>query len=276
MRRCWFLFLTIIPLFAGERVIRFAPLPMVKSETILKQNQPALDYLETRTGYKFKMVYYADYATLLEKIKNGEVDVAFLGPLPYVTLQQMGAHVQPIVRFLNKKGKDKYTCSLFTRKGSGLKTADLHGKRIALTQRLSTCGYLSMENLLRRVHSSLEQNRYKYMGTHSNSVLAVVMGDADAGGAKTSIVQGYRHLQLSILLETDPLPGFLWVAAAALPGSVVTAIRDAMLRLHPLTHAADAKITQSWWKGIRYGAVPARDRDYDIIRDMLQHVTIPQ
>ncbi len=270
------LFLAVIPLFAQERVIRFAPLPMVKSEIILKQNQPALDYLEKATGYTFKMVYYADYATLLEKIKDGEVDVAFLGPLPYVTLQQMGAHAQPIVRFVNKKGEDKYTCSLFVRQDSGLKASDLHDKRIALTQRLSTCGYLSMENLLRSAGSSLEKNRYKYMGTHSNSVLAVVMGDADAGGAKTSIVKGYRHLQLHRLLETGPLPGFLWVATSALPKPVVTAIRDAMLRLHPLDNAADARTTHTWWKSIRYGTVPARDQDYDVVRDMLKHVTIPK
>lgn len=273
----YLIFLVIyISLIAGEqKVIKFAPLPMFKSEIILKEYEPVLSYLQQETGYKFDMVYYADYALLLQKIKSGEVDVAFLGPLPYVELKRMAPNVQPIIRFLNAKGDDKYSCTLFTSAQSSISLAQFTNRSVALTQRLSTCGYLSMENLLQKNSLSLKSNHYEYTGSHSNSVLSVVIGDSDAGGAKTSIVQEYSHLGLKPLAQTLKLPGFLWVGSQNLSKPILQKIKQAMLKLMPLTNPEHTLITRQWGKNMRYGAINANDHDYDVIRDMLEHIKIP-
>ncbi|MEA3227593.1 MAG: PhnD/SsuA/transferrin family substrate-binding protein [Campylobacterota bacterium] len=265
-----------ISLMAERVVINFAPLPMVKSEIILKEYDPVLNYLEKETGYIFNLVYYADYATLLQKVQDGSVDIAFLGPLPYVELKKTAPKVQPIIRFLNAKGEDRYSCTLFTSLYNDITLLDLHNKTVALTQKLSTCGYLSMENILQKNGLSLKSNRYEYTGSHSNSILSVIIGDSLAGGAKTSIVEEYTHIGLKPLIQTEKLPGFLWVASEQLSKTVIARIKEAMLKLKPLTVPKDAIITKNWGKNIRYGAINSSDADYNIIRDMLKHIDIPK
>jgi phosphonate transport system substrate-binding protein len=269
--------LLYLSLAAEERPLTIAPLPMVKSEILLKEYQPLLDYLEAETGHPFRLVYYADYAALLKNIAEGKVDLAFLGPLPYVELRRTNSRIRPIARFLNARGDDRYTCSLFTsvRHSVGA-IEDLEGKSIALTQRLSTCGYLAMEHLLSRHSRSLEHNHYEFTGSHTNAIFGVVVGDFDAGGAKTSIVDAYRHLGLKELAQTEPLPGFLWVASESLSDTLYARVKQAILRLEPLQNPEDAEITRHWRSNIRYGAVEARDSDYDVIRKMLQQLTLPE
>jgi phosphonate transport system substrate-binding protein len=270
-------FLLCAAVAAGDRAIVIAPLPMVKSETLLKEYKPLLDYLEAETGHPFKLVYYADYAALLGEIVAGKVDIAFLGPLPYVELRRKSSRVRPIVRFLNARGDDRYTCSLFTSDRHTVGAVeDLEDKSIALTQRLSTCGYLAMEHLLSRRGSSLEKNHYEFTGSHTNAIFGVVVGDFDAGGAMTSIVDAYRHLGLKVLAQSEPLPGFLWVASESLPEVLFGHVKQAMLRLHPLYDPGDAEITRHWRSNIRYGAVEARDSDYDVIRKMQRQITLPE
>lgn len=262
---------------AGERPIVIAPLPMVKSEILLKEYQPLLDYLEAETGHPFRLAYYADYAALLKNIAAGRVDIAFLGPLPYVELRRKNSRIRPIVRFLDAEGEERYTCSLFTslRHTVGA-VGELEGKSIALTQKLSTCGYLAMEHLLSRHGTSLERNRYEFTGSHTNAIFGVVVGDFDAGGARTSIVDAYRHLGLTVLAQTEPLPGFLWVASESLGDALYGRVKRAILRLDPLHHPEDAEITRHWRTNIRYGAVEARDSDYDVIREMLRQTPLPE
>ena len=84
----------------------------------------------------------------------------------------------------------------------------LQNKRIALTQPLSTCGYLSVSGLLRERKSSLEKNRYRYLNKHDAVALAIIRGEYDLGGLKTAIGKRYTHLGLKILAETPPFPGF--------------------------------------------------------------------
>jgi phosphonate transport system substrate-binding protein len=266
-----------LSLAAEERTVAIAPLPMVKSEVLLKEYRPLLEYLEAETGHSFKLVYYADYAALLKNIAAGKVDIAFLGPLPYVELRRKNSRIRPIVRFLNAKGDDQYTCSLFTTVNHTIGAVeDLENKSIALTQRLSTCGYLAMEHLLSRHGFSLQKNDYEFTGSHTNAIFGVVVGDFDAGGAKTSIVDAYRHLGLKVLAQTEPLPGFLWVASETLSEALYERVKHAMLRLDPLHNPEDAEITRRWRSNIRYGAVEARDSDYDVIRKMLQQLTLPE
>ena len=78
------------------------------------------------------------------------------------------------------------------------------------------------------------------------------------------------------MAQTEELPGFLWVGSQKLPKQVIETTKQAILKLSPLKNSEDASITKQWRKNIRYGAVDAYDYDYDVIRDMLEHITIPE
>jgi phosphonate transport system substrate-binding protein len=254
----------------------FAPLPMEEPEAVIRQYKPFLAHLERETGLHFQIAYSKDYAELLRKFRDGEVDIAYLGPLPYVELKATYPAAEPVVHFLERSGKAKFTCALFTA-GEDNPKAKLGKARVALTQPLSTCGYLAADALLALQHNDIELLRYRYIGKHDEAVLSVARGDFEWGAAKTSIVRRYENLGIRIVRETAELPSFSLVAnSKRMPQQHLDAIRKALLNLRPLASPADASYTTTWGENVRYGALPATDADYDPVRKMRRNVRIPE
>jgi phosphonate transport system substrate-binding protein len=257
---------------AGETV-RFAPLPMENRETVVKQFRPMTDFLQKRLGITIEYVYADSYADILQKFRAGKIDLAYLGPLPYVELHSRYPQAEPLVHFREASGETAYTCSLVAFADSTPSLAKLADKNVALTQPLSTCGYLSANGLLRRYGSNLERNNYRYLGKHDAVALAVVQGQYDIGGLKTAIGKKYEHLGLSILAETAPLPSFALVAnKVTLRPGLQSLIRKALIDITP---SKNREMLAGWGDNIRYGAAPANDGDYDVIRELLGDVEIP-
>ena len=269
------LFLSLMGTPARAAIYTFAPLPMEEPETVLRQYKPLLAHLERETGHRFHIVYNRDYAELLRKFRDGEVDLAYLGPLPYVELKTAYPAAAPIVNFREKSGKAKYTCALFT--AGEVNPKPISGKaRIALTQPLSTCGYLAADALLAQQRIDIEQLRYRYLGKHDEAVLSVVRGEFDWGAAKTSIVSRYQNLGVRIIKETPELPAFSLVAnGARMPQADVDAIRKSLLKLRPLTNQEDANYTANWGENVRYGVTSATEADFDPVRKMRKNMRIP-
>lgn len=250
--------------------ITFAPLPMETPETVVNQWKPALDYLGNTLGKSLRIEYSDSYTTILEKFKAGKLDLAFLGPLPYVTLKERFPAAVPVVHFNEKNGQPSYTCAIVALAERKLAAKDLRGKKIALTQPLSTCGYLSTDGLLRRAGSDLEKNRYRYLDKHDAVATAVARGDFDAGGLKTTIGQKYAHLGLQVIAESQPLPAFTLIAnGARLSPERIAAIGTALV-------SADATQRATWGDNIRHGTVPANDKDFDAVRKLRTRADIPE
>ncbi len=271
----WLLPLSVAIAEDGELV--FSPLPMESTKTVLKQNLPMLAYLEKQTGRSISVDYSTDYAEILRKFQQGIIDLAYLGPLPYVSLSAAYPQVVPLVRFLNARGEDTYTCSLVGFNDPAFKPEALAGKRIALTQPLSTCGYLSTSALLRKYGVDIEQTRYRYTGSHSEVALGVVRGEFDAGGLKTAIGRKYGHLGLKLFKQTQPLPGFVLVAnGKTVSPELRQSLRQHLTALKPLQRETDAGITADWGKNLRFGAVVASDADFEGVRQTLKGINIPE
>lgn len=250
--------------------LTFAPLPMETPETVASQWKPALDYLGKALGAPLRIEYSDNYERILEKFKTGKLDLAYLGPLPYVTLKERFPAAMPVVHFNEKDGQPSYTCAIVALAERKLATKDLRGKKIALTQPLSTCGYLTTDGLLRRAGSDLEKNRYRYLDKHDAVALAVARGDYDAGGVKTTIGQKYAHLGLQVISESLPLPAFSLVAnGQRLSPERIAAIRTALV-------GANGAQGSTWGDNIRHGATPATDKDYDAMRKLRARTDIPE
>jgi phosphonate transport system substrate-binding protein len=228
-----------------------------------------LEFLEHRSGQTIVLNAQSDYEAVLQGLIDDRIDLAYLGPLPYVLLTDRDDRFVPLVRFLNAEGKSLYTCSLAHFGDTPMRLDQLGGKRVALTQPYSTCGYLTTEHLLRSAGQTLRNIRYFYAGSHSESLLEVVRGNAAVGSAKTAIARKYRILDVQPLAESPPLPGFLLVAnPRTTTAAQRAAIREALLSLTPQTNADDRSITADWGEAIRYGAIPARDSAYDPVREL--------
>lgn len=254
----------------SAETLTFAPLPMENPENVVGQWTPLLAHIEKSLGVTVRIEYSTGYSEILEKFKAGKIDLAYLGPLPYVTLKEKFSPATPIVHFNEKNGKPTYTCAIVAPADAKLNLKDIKGKKIALTQALSTCGYLSTDGLLRHSGITLEQNKYRYVGTHDEVALTVTRGEFDVGGLKTAIGRKYAHLGLAVLMETAPLPGFALIAnATKLKGERMGQIQKALM-------SVDAEVRSQWGDNIRYGVVLARDDDYDALRKLRTRVDIPE
>lgn len=261
----------------GIRTINFAPLPMVKSQKLLEQYLPMLEYLEKEVSVKFNILYVQNYNELLNKLGTYQIDLSFLGPLPYAEASSRYPHIQPLVRFLDAQGKDHYTCTLFKLQDSPLDMQTLSNKNFALTQKYSTCGFLATQKILNDHNHSLTQNLYNFSGSHTNAILEVVLGNSDLGCAKSSIVHQYQHFGLKTLAISDPFPSFLLVYHTHnIPQKIINQIKEALMKLQPLSNSQDANTTQKWGKNLKYGVVEAKDSDYNTIRRLLQTIELPK
>jgi phosphonate transport system substrate-binding protein len=254
--RTLFLLLTSSILFANEpKVLHFAPLPMYKSEIVIKQYKAMLDYLSQELDVTIKIVYHADYKELLDAIERGDVDLAHLGPLPFASLLTRTTKPQALVQFLNAKKEAHYTCSLVTLETNFAKCNKELFSTIALTQALSTCGYFATQEMLQKYELKLKELNYHYSGTHSHVILELVMGDATIGGVRTSEFLSYKHLGLKEVERSKSYPGFTLVASTSLEPKLAQKIT------HLLT-SADPLLMQEWGTNVKYGAIKASQEEY--------------
>lgn len=254
--------------------IRFAPLPMENREAIVLQFRPMATFLEQRLGRPVVFDFSDSYATILEKFQANSIDLAYLGPLPYVELRAKNSQAEPLVLFREESGQPMYTCAIVGLADQPLTLSTLNNRRIALTQPLSTCGYLAVNGLLQEQGGSLQANRYRYIDKHDAVALAVIRGEFDAGGLKTSIAKRYSHLGLQVIAETPPFPGFGLVGnRRTLDEATLQAIRTALTSLDPA--GGDQALLAQWGASIRHGAVAATDADYQALRRYRGTLAIP-
>lgn len=263
------LLLGCLPLAA--ETLTFAPLPMETPYTVASQWKPLLSFLEQKLGVVLEIDYSLSNDDVVDKFRDGKLDLAYLGPLPYVVLKDTFPAAEPVVIFHEKDGQPNYTCALVAAAESALPRHELTGHRIALTQPLSTCGYFAAQGLIKRLWgTSLEANRYRYLGPHDEVALAVVRGEFDVGGLKTAIARKYAHLGLVVLEESPALPGLALIAnSRRLSGQRIEQIRQVLL-------GADSEVSQQWGDNIRHGVSAASDQDYAGMRQLSKPGSIPQ
>ena len=262
------------PLSPLAETLRFAPLPMEKRETVLSRFRPLTEYLSHKLQVKIDYVYAPDYAKLLAKFRRSEIDIAYLGPLPYVELRDSYPEAKPLLFFKESPSTVTYTCALVTFPDNNFDAWHGKAQKIALTQPLSTCGYLSTNGLMRNYGNSLAANNYRYIGTHDEVALAVIRGDYAAGGLKTTVARKYSHMGLFILSETPPLPAFaLVVNTRTLTAERIAGIKNAMMQLE--SSLSDQQSPKNWNDAIGNGVAEAHDSDYKVIRDLLGSAHIP-
>ena len=79
-----------------------ALLPDENAGTVIKNNQPLKDYLETTLGKKVELIVTTDYSSMIEAMRFGRIDLAYFGPLSYVLARQK-SEIEPFVA-LKAKG----------------------------------------------------------------------------------------------------------------------------------------------------------------------------
>lgn len=207
MYKLFLILILFLTLNAKEITYRFAPLPTKNIEQNIKEFLPIHVYMKEKYGINIKYVKLKNYKDILNGFKNNTIDIAYLGPLPFVTLYNEYKQIEPILMIKQKNGNAKYRCVLAKFKVDNI---DFSKKiKVALTQPLSTCGYYMSSILLKKkFNKDLKDEYYNYEMSHTKALISVVEGRYDMAGAKEDIAKKFDSLGVEIIAYSDYLPGF--------------------------------------------------------------------
>jgi phosphonate transport system substrate-binding protein len=245
-----------------QKEIRFGIVTFYNPRLMVLRYQPLLDALSKRTEYSYKLVLAKSYGETVEKLENGEIDFAYLGPATYIRARSK-FKTTPLVR-LNTGGKSTYKAVLAVRDDSKIENImDLNGMRFAFGPPLSTSSHLYPRKILKKEGfeiSNLES--IQYYKHHDSAAKAVLKGDADVCGIRDIVADRYDELGLRIIATSDPIPNFPFVAGPDVSQNLIVDLRKALLSFDPETYKDSVEMS-SWDYELRAGFKEVIPEDYD-------------
>ncbi|PLY04677.1 MAG: ABC transporter substrate-binding protein [Arcobacter sp.] len=256
-------------LFCDNKTLIFAPLPVKDIKAIHTQFSPMINYLEKKLNVKIKIDYNTSYDEILNKFIEGKIDIAYLGPLPYLSLEKRYSETIPLVNFKNKKGNISYTCSFVSFISNYDSIKNIENVKIALTQPLSTCGYLFVNKILNNSNINIEDNKYRYLGRHDKVALSIIRDEFKYGGLKSDIAKEYYHLGLKEIKRSEAIPNFILVGnSKTLSKKMLQDIKNNMISI-------DKKELSFWHESLKFGTKETNTKDYNHLRELIKSTKIP-
>jgi phosphonate transport system substrate-binding protein len=252
-------------------VVFFGIIPKDNPRIAYERFQPLLDYLTEKTPYRFELVFKKTYNETVLALGQGNIHLAFLGPLTYLHARAEYNAVS-VLKSINEKGESFYRSVIVTKKDSQVRElSDLQGKSFAFASKQSTAGNLIPRFLLAEhgVHlKHLEKyNNYNYQDT---VVKLVLKGRYDAGAVRESVAEKYLPLGLEIISSSGQIPTGPLVVGPQTPYTIVEAVKDALLNIGKTNQGKSILNNLDFeFKG---GFMEASDLDYEHIRKMINDV----
>lgn len=267
-----------------KKTLTFAIVQTEEMSTLGARWDKTLKYVGKKIGADINFYATTSYASVVEAMLSGFVDIGKLGPKIYIVARDKSkGQIDPVVAtarpptIFYDKPCACYFGTLVTKKGSGLKTIkSIKGKVLALVDPGSTSGNALPRALFPGQIGGKDFEKYFgrifYSGSHSASALAIHNGKADAAFISESTLE--RVISQGKMKKSDL--NFLW-RSPKIPIDVVTVNKK---RLSPemIKKIGDAfaGMTESdegraLLKEARYAAFTrAADSDFDALRKILE------
>jgi len=256
--------------------LTFAMVPTEETVAELELYKPVTDRMAKLTGKKIQFFMPTSYASVVEGLLGGFVDVAVLGPYSYVIANGKDPSIAVFATYAKKPGHLQeegpgYRAALVSKKGSKFTDIEsLKGATVGLTDPGSTSG-----NLMPRVVFAdvvgMDIEKYfgkvAYTGSHELSTVAVAQGKVDAAFVATHrfdnvVNKGEVKLEeFNVLWSSDPIPQDPFVYRDTLCKDIRDNVAETFLGLKD---EPDAKKFLTNVKSNTF--VPMSSEDYDIIR----------
>jgi len=174
-----------------DRPIVMAFVPSQDTARITASGKAIAASLEKATALKWDVKVPTSYAATIEGMCAGQIDVAWLAPLAYVTAKQKNCadvilaslRIDPLTNQLSTT----YSSQIIVRADSGIKTLkDLKGKKFAFVDPLSASGTLYPMVTIKKETGEDPKTFFSqtiFAGGHDKSVLAVYQGQVDAAAS---------------------------------------------------------------------------------------------
>lgn len=254
----------------AARVVRVDLIPTQASDQFRAQIEKLGLLLSQESGLKVEMRIATDYAAVVEAMRFGKTDVAFLGPFTYVVANaQSGAQA-----FVTQsvKGKPHYYSYAIVPADSPVQRLDdqgiatLKGMTVALGDPSSTSSsqipQLAMQN------AGLDRQKdvkLVFTGSHDAVLKTVVARRAEIGFVDSAIFEGslarkfpQDFAAVRVVWQSTELYQYPWAHRKDLDRAVVKRLQDAFLKI------TDPGALEPFGAD---GFVPADDAKYDPVRD---------
>ena len=255
------------PAVHAQQVVRVGLIPSEDSRAMLAASQQLLEMLEKNLGQKVQGFVASDYNGVIEALRAGHLEVAYLGPFSYV----LGTTIAPIEAFATaetaKSGRTYYHSQIITRVDSGIKTiADLKGRTFAFVDPSSTSGHLFPKAGLIKMGIDPDTyfGRVLFTGSHDANALAVANKRVDAATIADRIFDAavaknlVKREDIHVVWASDPIPESPTVWRRNLPDDLKQKIKAAFLNIKDITWADQGKLNRF---------VETNDKNYDVIRE---------
>lgn len=228
--------------------------------------QPMLDYLTSKTPFRFELKLCDDYNQAVQLLLKKEVAAAFLGSYVYIKARKDHG-VIPILKPLNSNFEPFSRSVLFTGAAKNIYSInDLRKKRLALPSKESYSAnwMLHYEFVKNNIAPSDLSEIVNF--PHHQSVIQNVMNDRfDAGVTREYLIKKIQNRNIRILMYSDPFPSSPIVVAREHSPELVAAMKSVLLSIGRDNPERET-ITRGWDNEFIYGFVEADDRDYDAVR----------
>ena len=225
-----------------DRPIVMAFVPSQDTARITASGKAIAASLEKATALKWDVKVPTSYAATIEGMCAGQIDVAWLAPLAYVTAKQKNCAdviLASVRNDENGKPSTTYNSQIIVRAGSGIKTIkDLKGKKFAFVDPLSASGTLFPMVTIKKETGEDPKTFFSqtiFAGGHDKSVLAVYQGQVDAAAsfidARDQLVATFPDIKTKTerIVTAGPIPNDTVSIRSNFPADLKTQIQKALL-----------------------------------------------
>ena len=241
--------------------------PYLSASELSRRYTPLTEYLGRQLGRPVMLEIGNTYDTHIQKIANGIVDIAFMGPASYVKLTSQYGKRPLLAAFQTKEGKF-FRGHIMVRKDSPVTSlAQLKGKRFVFGDPASTMSHYVPRHVLLKAGIDVKQfSEVSFVANHDNIALGILAGTFDAGAVKEEVFLQYEPRGLRSLARSGPVTDHVFIARKDLPQETVQALRKALLQL---SDNPEGKQIISGMRSDVTALVPADDRDFDSLRTIM-------
>ncbi|WP_330115359.1 phosphonate ABC transporter substrate-binding protein [Pseudomonas sp. JS3066] len=264
--------IVLLPLVAATSVqaaekLTIGLIPSEDSQAMIESSKQVLDRLESQLGMPVEPFVATDYNGIIEALRAGKLDVAYLGPFSYVLATTVADVEAFSVAVTKKTGQSAYKSLILARKDSGIRNlADLKGHTFAFVDPSSASGHLFPKAGLEQAGFEPDKlfSRVIFSGSHDASILAVENQKVDAAAVADRILAG---AVAKGLVKQDDFQ-VVWTSRP-IPESPMVWRKDMDPALKQKVAAALASIKDLPWgdQGQLDGFQPTNDAAYDVVRE---------
>jgi phosphonate transport system substrate-binding protein len=259
-------------------VLRVGAVPAESKAKTIDQFAKFMDYLGRKTGCKIELYVADDYEGIINKMKQGDLDIAWFGPFSYIiAAETAGAKAFAIDD--NIKEGTIYHSVFIVHSASGIDSIEkLKGHTFAFVDKASTSGYLIPKMILKRqgIDSDHDLGKIEFVGSHDAAILAVKKRQVDAAAVSDAILISLQQKgvvgekDLKIIKYSEAIPTSAWAYRDGLPADLLNKIRQAFFDVDK----EDKEALGMYGNDLVKGFVPVNDKQYDIIRNTVKELGI--